>query len=177
MTFADKVTSIRIVLIPVFISLLIYSGHNPKLKYIAVGVFILAVLTDFFDGLIARIKNEKSELGQVIDPLADKLLMFSAFIALYLLNFNMPLIIVLLVISKDVVILLGLIILVILKIDTKITPTISGKLTTFFQMLTVIFVLLQLKYSSVIWNVTVGFTISSGIGYLIRGSKLLNEKV
>ena len=141
MSLADKISSVRIVLIPVFISLLIYSRYHPVLRYFAVGVFILAVLSDFFDGLVARIKKEKSELGQIIDPLADKLLLLSAFISLYLLHFNIYLWVVLVVVSRDLIIFFGVIILNRLKAEVAITPSIFGKLTTFSQMFTILWIL------------------------------------
>ena len=102
MNFADKISILRILLIPVFVFLLIvYSRLNLEyLKYTAVGVFILAVLTDFFDGLVARIKKEKSEIGKVIDPLADKLLLITSFVTLYFLRFPIPWWVVLIIVSN-----------------------------------------------------------------------------
>ncbi|MDD3296034.1 MAG: CDP-alcohol phosphatidyltransferase family protein [Candidatus Omnitrophica bacterium] len=176
MTFADKVSSVRIILIPVFVSLLIYSKTFPVLRIVALGVFILAVLSDFFDGLVARIKKEKSDLGQIIDPLADKLLLTTAFITLYLLHFNIYLWVVFIVVSRDMVILLGFTILHFLKIDVVIAPSIWGKLTTFFQMFTVIWALSGIPFYFFISFLAVFFTLISGINYFIRGVKAINGK-
>ncbi len=123
MSFADKLSALRILLIPVFVSLLIYSRGHAFLRYWAVAVFTLAVLSDFFDGLVARVKKEKSQLGQIIAPLADKLLLLSAFISLYLLHFNIYLWVVLVVVSRDIIILLGVVILHFLKIEITISPS------------------------------------------------------
>ena len=177
MTFADKVSSSRIVLIPVFVSLLIYSRTHPYLRSFAVAVFILAVLTDFFDGLVARIKKEKSELGQIIDPLADKLLMLTAFISLYLLKFNVYLWLVLVVVSRDVIIGLGVMVLHFLKIEINIAPSIWGKLTTFFQMLTILWVLIGVPYHFFICLLAVIFTLISGVDYFLRGAKEASAKI
>ncbi|MBD3264899.1 MAG: hypothetical protein GF375_07330 [Candidatus Omnitrophica bacterium] len=177
MSFADKVSSIRIILIPVFVSLLIYSHTQPYCRYFATLVFVLAVLSDLFDGLVARMKKEKSELGQIIDPLADKLLLLTAFISLYLLHFNIYLWVVLIVVSRDVIILLGFIILHFLKIDVTVSPSIWGKLTTFFQMTMVLWVLLNIPYSFFIAFLTVIFTLISGIDYFIRGVKAANVRI
>lgn len=171
MSLADKVSSIRIILIPIFISLLIYSRYHSWLRYLAVGVFGLAVLSDFFDGLVARIKKEKSELGQIIDPLADKLLLFSAFVSLYLLHFNVYLWVVLVVVSRDLVIFLGFAILRFLKVEVVISPSIWGKLTTFFQMFTILWVLLGIPYYFFVSILAVIFTLVSGIDYFLRGVK------
>jgi len=177
MNLADKVTSIRIILIPVFVSLLIYSQAHPALRAFAVVVFILAVLSDFFDGLAARIKKEKSEIGQVIDPLADKLLLLTAFISLYLLpSFKIYLWVVLIVVSRDLVILLGLGILRFLKIEVDISPSIWGKLTTFFQMFTVLWILIGAPYYFFICALAVIFTLISGADYFLRGVKQVNDR-
>tara|TARA_Y100000031_G_C8230037_1_gene390435 strand:- start:794 stop:1348 length:555 start_codon:yes stop_codon:yes gene_type:complete len=178
MTLADKVSSIRIILIPVFVSLLIYSGTRPNLRYFAIGVFILAILTDFFDGLVARIKKEKSELGQIIDPLADKLLLLTAFISLYLLpSFKIYLWTVLVVVSRDVIMAFGLLILHFLKIEISIAPTFWGKLTTFFQMFTILWILLGFEYYFFICLLAVIFTLISGFDYFSRGAKEINAKI
>lgn len=178
MSFADKVSSIRIILIPVFVSLLIYSNIYPYLKNIAVVVFALAVLSDFFDGLVARIKKEKSELGQIIDPLADKLLLLTAFITLYLLpGFRIYLWVVLVVVSRDLVILFGVIILHFLKIEITISPSLWGKLTTFSQMTAIFWVLIGIPYCLSIFLLTVVFTLVSGIGYFLRGARAINDRI
>jgi len=175
MSLADKLTSIRIILIPVFISFLIYSTSKPILRFFAVGVFIIAILSDFFDGLVARMKKEKSEYGQVLDPLADKLLMLTAFISLYLLpHFKVYLWLVLIVVSRDVILFLGVIVLHFLKIEVTIIPSLWGKLTTFFQMFTVLWILIGLDGYFFICVLAAIFTLISGIDYLSRGVKEIN---
>jgi len=183
MSFADKLSISRIILIPVFVSLLIYSRTYHFLKDAAVVVFLLAILSDFFDGLVARIKKEKSDIGQVIDPLADKLLLLTAFISLYLLRetlplkFEMPLGFVLVVVSRDLIILLGVALLHFLKIEVIITPSWWGKLTTFFQMFTILGLLLNVFFFPWIWKIALVFTLISGMDYFLRGAKSINGKV
>lgn len=178
MSFADKISSIRIILIPVFVSLLIYSGTHPNFRYFAVAVFILAVLTDFFDGMVARIKKEKSELGQIIDPLADKLLLLTAFITLLFLNqYSMYLWLVLIVVSRDLIISFGFAILKMLKIEIEISPSFWGKFTTFSQMATILWILLQIPYHFYISLIAAIFTLISGLDYFLRGVRALNAKV
>lgn len=177
MSLADKISAVRIVLIPVFVSLLIYSREHPVLRWYALAVFILAVLSDFFDGLVARLKKEKSDLGQIIDPVADKLLMLAAFLSLYLLpNFDIYLWVVLVVVSRDLIILLGVIILHALKIDINIQPTMWGKFTTFFQMAVILWVLIGFPYHFYICLLAVIFTVVSGINYFWRGIREVNAK-
>ncbi len=179
MSFADKLSLIRIILIPIFVSLLLYSRSFPIFKKVAICVFILAILSDFLDGLVARIKKEKSSVGVVLDPLADKLLLLTAFIVLYLLGFNLPKWLVLIVVSRDFIILLGIVILTFLKIEISISPSWWGKLTTFFQMITILTVLsnlFSLFYLRILWVLTAIFTLISGVDYLRRGIKALNQK-
>lgn len=181
MSFADKITSIRILLIPFFVSLLFYfNQENSYLRYVIVGVFGLAVLTDFFDGFLARIKKEKSEIGAIIDPLADKLLLLTAFISLYALRatlplkFSIPLVVVLVVVSRDCIILFGVLVLHLLKIELRIFPSLWGKFTTFFQMITILSVLLDSPFSPLIWKIALIFTIISGADYFWRGIQAIN---
>ncbi|UCC94847.1 MAG: CDP-alcohol phosphatidyltransferase family protein [Candidatus Omnitrophota bacterium] len=176
MSFADKVSILRILLRPAFVYfLIIYSRFGRMyLRYVAVGVFILAILTDFFDGLVARIKKEKSEIGKVIDPLADKLLLITAFITLYFLKFDIPWWVVLIVVSRDLIIFLGVVILHFLKIEVPISPSTWGKLTTFFQMFTILSILMNFFFSPLVWAVAVIFTFISGIDYFSRGVKAIN---
>ncbi len=183
MTFADKVSSIRIILLPVFISLLMYARTQSWAMPLATVVFILAVLSDFFDGLVARIKKEKSDLGQIIDPLADKLLMVSSFISLYMLrnslplNYHMPLGVVLVVVSRDVVLTFGLLVLHLVNKKVDIAPSAWGKLTTFFQMFTILTLLLNWEIFNWAWRLAVVFTLISGIDYFLRGAKNSNGRV
>ncbi|MCP4652533.1 MAG: CDP-alcohol phosphatidyltransferase family protein [Candidatus Omnitrophica bacterium] len=181
MNLADKISALRIALVPVFVSLLVYSCSTPFLINIAVAVFILAVLSDFLDGLVARIRKEKSDIGQIIDPVADKLFLFASFFSLYLLRdslplaYKMPLGIVLAAAGRDVVVLSGLLTLYILKKDVNIAPSVWGKLTTFFQMLTVLMLFLNISWFIWVCRIAVIFTIISGIGYFIRGVKAGND--
>lgn len=183
MSFADKLTILRFLLIPFFVSLLFYfTPERLYLRYILLAIFGIAVLTDYFDGLIARIKKEKSKIGEYIDPLADKILLLMAFICLYALRRSLPLkpensiplYVVLIVVSRDLIILLGVLILYLLKIEIPIAPSVWGKLTTFFQMLTVLCSLMDLGASRFIWFVAVIFTLISGFGYFSRGVRAIN---
>ena len=78
MTTASKITLARVAMIPAFMAAFLLSPCYPWLKYLALGIFILASLTDFVDGQIARKYNQVSDFGKFLDPLADKLLVISA---------------------------------------------------------------------------------------------------
>ena len=78
MTTASKITLVRVILIPVFMLFLYLSKATEAFKWAALAVFIIASLTDFVDGKIARSRNQVSDFGKFLDPLADKLLVISA---------------------------------------------------------------------------------------------------
>ncbi len=176
MNLANRLTICRIILIPVFITAVMY--HRLDIAFI---VFVMATITDGLDGYIARMRKEQTRFGTIMDPIADKMLIGSAFISFSLVGglpdyLKMPVYVPIIIISRDVFILLGAMIIYLLagKIDVK--PTVVGKVTTFFQMFTIICVLLRFVYSSWIWNITVALTIISGLDYLRIGSGRINGK-
>ena len=179
MNFANKISTMRILSVPFLIACLIYySIERDYLRFVALGIFTLGVISDAVDGYIARKSQQKSKAGLVLDPLGDKLLLLSAFICLYLVkdfpaHIKFPLWVVLIAISRDVIIMLGAIVIFIVKQEISVLPTRWGKLTTTFQMLSVISVLLQLKLSYIFWNIAAVFTVISGIDYVRRGFQVL----
>ncbi len=180
LNFANRITIFRILAVPFFIaSVLYYNPQRDVLRYVSLGIFLLAVISDIVDGYIARTRRQKTKGGAILDPLADKILLISAFICLYAqdnfpLGIKFPLWVILFVISRDVIIILGSMIIYIVHGDLEIMPTKWGKLTTFFQGLSIIGVLLQLRFSFIIWYITVIFTAISGLGYMRKGIKVLN---
>jgi CDP-diacylglycerol--glycerol-3-phosphate 3-phosphatidyltransferase len=181
MTFANKVTLFRIISIPFFIACLVfYTPDKEALKYIALGIFLLAIVSDAVDGYIARAQRQKTRAGAILDPLADKALLITAFIFVYLVSrqyfaFVLPLWVLLIVISRDIIILIGSGIILITHPRARIKPTPWGKLTTFFQMMTIVSVILELKISSFLWVVASLFTFISGVDYVRRGINALNN--
>ena len=179
MNFANKISTFRIVSVPFFVACLVYYGQDvvnrEYLRYVALGIFVLGVISDAVDGYIARKSKQQSKAGLILDPLGDKLLLMSAFICLYLspLKIHFPLPVILVVISRDILILLGAVVIFIVKQEINIVPTRWGKLTTTFQMASVLFVLLQWKYAFICWWIAVFFTSISGTDYVMRGFKTL----
>jgi len=175
--FANKISTFRILSVPFFVaSLVFYSPERNYFKVIALLIFILGVISDAVDGYIARKSKQYSKAGLVLDPLGDKLLLMSAFVCLSLKSdfpLHFPLWVTFIVISRDVIILLGALVIYIVRQEINISPTRWGKLTTTFQMSSVIAVLLQLQFSFVLWWLAVFFTLISGIDYVKRGFKTL----
>ncbi len=179
MNFANKISTFRILSVPFFIaSLIYYSQQRDYLRYVALFIFLLAVISDAVDGYIARKSKQQSKAGLVLDPLGDKLLLISSFIVLFLRQdlphgIYFPLWVSLIVISRDVMILLGVMVIYIVKQNINVYPTKWGKLTTTFQMLAVIAVLLQLEASFIFWWVAAIFTVISGLDYVRKGFAIL----
>ncbi len=180
LTFANKITICRIVLVPFFIAaILYYSPQKDYLRYVALGIFLFAVISDVIDGYIARTRHQKTKAGAILDPLADKILLMSAFICLYKIgdffpDIRLPMWLVVAVISRDVILLLGSMIMCLVHIELVINPTRLGKTTTFFQIICVLGVLLQWPFSLGLWVITLIFTLVSGVDYIRKGIKILN---
>jgi cardiolipin synthase (CMP-forming) len=175
LNLANKISIARIILIPFFIASVVYSRLDLALTF-----FVLAIISDGADGFIARTLKQKTKLGTILDPLADKLLLISAYICLSVANsipgwLKMPPYVPIIIISRDVIIVLGSVMIYLIRGELNISPSIIGKVTTFFQMITIVSVLAQFRYSSTIWNITVTLTVVSGIDYIMKGSRVLSE--
>ena len=183
LTLANRLSIFRILSIPFFVAALIY--YNPQrdyLRWVALGIFCMAVLSDLADGFIAKKLKQKTTLGLILDPLADKTLLISAFVTVASLRIcpptlKLPTWVPIIVISRDAIIMLGVILIYAIKKKFEVFPSLLGKLTTFFQMLTIIFIIAHFKFASFIWTTAVIFTVVSGIQYTARGIKILGEEV
>jgi cardiolipin synthase len=173
MGLANWLTIFRILLIPVVVSLLVY--RRPGW---ALAVFALAASTDLLDGWVARRRGLSTRLGAFLDPMADKLLLTASFATLTYLK-SIPFWITAVVVTRDVLLVLGA--LLVHMLGTKIypRPTLAGKLAAFFQVLTVLvglggrYVALPLA-TPVVW-LAAFFTIASGLQYIVQGMRFLNS--
>jgi cardiolipin synthase (CMP-forming) len=176
MNLPNLLSLIRILLIPVFIIMIM----NHLFGW-ALITFAVAGITDGLDGLIARLTHQRTELGAYLDPIADKLLLTSAFVTLAIIEI-IPNWLTVIVISRDVIILLGLFVLILTNHRPKIRPTLVSKVTTGFQISTILLVLLT-GYNPVFHGLSVValcgatvFTIISGAHYIYVGTRMLNGK-
>ncbi|HRZ87826.1 MAG TPA: CDP-alcohol phosphatidyltransferase family protein, partial [bacterium] len=161
MNLANKLTIFRIILVPVFIDLILKyhqmpQGTGEEFRVGAILVFIVAVLTDAADGYIARRHNQQTRLGTYLDPIADKLLLMSAVIlfSLPIERFTrLPLWVTVSVISRDVIIVIGSLVIYVVTGKLKVLPSILGKATTFFQMMAIVSILFMLPHPEYVWRV------------------------
>ncbi len=146
----------------------------------ALLVFVVAGLTDAFDGMIARLTGKKTELGAFLDPLADKLLILSAFVTLVLLG-RLPVWLVIIVVSRDAILAMGGLVIYVMTHSLKIEPSLTGKLTTVLQLIVVTLSLVLMSYGTrlslmtVLQWATAGVTIISGAQYVLRGIKMVGQ--
>jgi len=177
LSIPNYLTLFRILLTPIFfITLVSYTPEKEGFRLIALAIFVVAAITDALDGLLARFLKQRTELGQMLDPLADKILLLSAYIGLLFVStlpFRPPLWITITIIFRDLILLLGFLTLNFAAVKIEVQPNIWGKLTTVSQMLLLCFILLEWPVAIPLAFLTVAFTIVSGIIYIMRGLKFL----
>ncbi len=166
-------TVLRILITPLFVIFLIRDLHGYALL-----LFVFAGISDGLDGLIARMFNQRSDLGAVLDPIADKLLLTAAYLSLGILK-DVPGWLTVVVISRDVLIVTGIAVLTFSGIHFDIRPSLISKWTTGFQILTVAVTLLELRIqgAATVWRIlcwtTAVMTILSGLHYTYLGLHIL----
>jgi CDP-diacylglycerol--glycerol-3-phosphate 3-phosphatidyltransferase len=182
MTTANKITILRILLVPCFVVEILYyvKNGNDIHRFFALLTFAVASICDGVDGYIARRYNQRSELGAILDPLADKLLLVSGIVVLsfdhqpYLQT--IPLWLPGTIIGRDIVILIGMVLIQMTVGKVKVRPRIIGKVATVLQMAVVLWILLQwradwLRYIVIAAGVCTGI---SGLLYVWDGSRQLS---
>jgi cardiolipin synthase (CMP-forming) len=175
MTIPNLITTIRIILTPIFV---IYIINDELISGLI--VLVISGISDGVDGMVARLFNQKSKLGAYLDPLADKIILISAFITLGIRGM-LPAWLAVMVISRDILILMGISIMFLhgMKIDIK--PSISSKITTCLQFITLISILSKdylvafEGYYRYLFYVTALFTTVSFLQYTHQWFKLTGD--
>lgn len=194
MTTANKVTLVRIALIPVFVTFAIYYGISLRtgapcelFRWAAVSAFALAAASDGLDGFIARRFNQRTALGAVLDPVADKGLLLAGIVTLSFSgwSYELPVWFAVLVVARDLIVMAGALILIWMRGKAAVKPVSTGKAATALQMVTLIAVMLQaqvLREPVVLGSVKLSlvwldipmilaaiFTLVSGLRYSVSG--------
>lgn len=173
MNIPNILTIFRILLVPVFVIFVIQNN-----LFMALVIFILAGITDGLDGFLARVLDQRTVIGAYLDPIADKFLLISAYLSLTIKDM-LPGWLSVVVISRDIIILSGVVILYVMDKRPAIRPSILSKITTVFQIATIILMLLyagsQTVFLSPIIAITAVFTILSGLAYIYSGIKIMGE--
>jgi CDP-diacylglycerol--glycerol-3-phosphate 3-phosphatidyltransferase len=183
MTLANKITVARICLIPIFVwsawnygSSVVSATPVEGFRILAIVTFCLAAITDGLDGFVARRWNQRSRLGSILDPIADKALMFGAVITLSSSGWrpSLPWFFPCIIIIRDLLLGIGFLVLTKLSGHVEVRPSWIGKTATVLQIWCILWVLLQIL-TGLTWLVTLAslLTIVSGTGYLLDGIRRL----
>ena len=178
LTVPNQLTFLRLGFLPFFIISIHYDRYD-----VALGVLIVAALTDGLDGLLARSLNQKTALGAYLDPIADKLLLSSSFVALAL-DGKIRWWLATLVLSRDILLLTSAVVILVVVGYRPFPPSVFGKLTTALQILLVFAVVLLavtewpwLQFVRMVLGYLVaGFTVFSGFHYSIVVSRRLSDQ-
>ena len=177
MNLPNKLTVLRVCMIPFFVvMLLLNGGENQTYRYIAAAIFIVASLTDMLDGKIARKYNLVTNFGKFMDPLADKLLVCSALICLVDLK-QLPAWMVIVIISREFII--SGFRLVASDNGIVIAASYWGRFKTTFQMISVILLIVRIPALAVLTQICVwialALTVISLVDYIAKNHKVLTE--
>jgi CDP-diacylglycerol--glycerol-3-phosphate 3-phosphatidyltransferase len=198
-TTANKITFARIFLIPFFVMMAVYYGRGVAKgepqewqRYATLAIFVIASISDGVDGWLARHRGQRTQLGAILDPIADKGLMLAAIITLSVSNwhYELPLWFPVVVIARDVLVVTGAVVLHMLTHEVKVRPSWAGKTATALTMLTLSLVMLQWNWP--LTHVRIGnwqqplefldvpvylaglFTVISAVGYVLDGIRQLH---
>ena len=177
MNLPNKLTILRVIMIPFFVLALLYDGgENQILRYVAAAIFIIASLTDMLDGKIARKYNLVTNFGKFMDPLADKLLVCSALICLVELK-ELPAWMVIVIISREFII--SGFRLVASDNGVVIAASYWEKFKTTFQMIAVVLLIvgipaLSMVTTAVVWIALI-LTVISLVDYIAKNVNVLKE--
>jgi cardiolipin synthase len=174
---ANQLTLFRLLVVPLILIAMLYGRHGA-----ALGLFLIAAVTDVIDGLVARRMNQKTPLGAYLDPIADKLLLSSSFFVLALIG-SVPWWVTILVLGRDIMIVATI---VVMRLATEIRdfpPSVLGKVNTGVQIATVFGFVLRNAYplgwlvwlsEQLLWA-TAAATLASGAHYAARTSRWLGR--
>ncbi len=176
----NELTLLRIFLTPIILVAIVYEKTNW-----AFFIYVIAAITDFFDGYIARRRKEVTNVGKFLDPLADKIMSLAMYISLSLKSIKLantiPTWLTIFVVSREIIIMLGIGIIFLLKDDIIIKVTIWGKAATVSEDLTIFFVLffnyihMTCIFLNYLYIITLILVLIATYGYIKMGFKVINN--
>ena len=181
MNLANRISIFRIMLVPCFVgSLIYYAPDRDGIRYLSLGLFILGIVSDALDGFIARSQRQQSQLGTVLDPIADKLLILSALISLSTIRalpdwMRIPAWFNLIVFSRDALLITGIALIFAFTGKIAVKASRLGKWTIAGQMGVILAVLLKFPMKIPLLALVAGLTIASAVGYVRDGTRTLAQ--
>jgi len=183
MSLANKISIFRILLVPVFVTCMVYyqPGEMAWTLKAAFWIFILGMLTDVVDGYVARITRQATQLGAILDPAADKLFLGAAFLCLSFIpalpsEIRVPIWMSIFVVSRDLLIVAGWALIKASSGQQQILPSRWGKASTLTLTVAIGLRLAGWSGASLVLGVGIGLAFVSGIGYLVQANRALNFK-
>ncbi|MBI4343783.1 MAG: CDP-alcohol phosphatidyltransferase family protein [Candidatus Omnitrophica bacterium] len=179
MSLANQISIFRLLLAPAIVAcLLYYSPQRDDLRFLALGLFVVGMASDALDGFFARVKRQQTELGTLLDPIADKALILGTLISCSTIQglpawMRVPAWFNLLVISRDVLLVAGSVVLFAMQGRWHVRPSPLGKGTTVAQMLVIPTVLLGLPVKEPLILLAAALTALSAASYIRMGVKAL----
>ncbi len=188
LTLANEITILRVLLIAPFVICMLKIHDNCAMRYIALAIFLVMCISDALDGYFARARKQVTKLGSFLDPMADKLLMACACVLLAsprtaIDGYLLPPTIVVLIIGKDLLLLLGFVILYLITSHVHIVPIFAGKAATVLQLSMVAAVLLapdihpylsQWRYfTRFLWWSAAGLAVATTLVYIRGGIRYI----
>lgn len=179
MSLANRISILRILLVPgIIASLVYYHPDRDGLRFLTLGLFAVGMVSDALDGFIARTHGQQSQLGTLLDPIADKLLILSTLISCSVIqglpaSMRIPAWFNLVVITRDALIVTGTIVIFFLQGRWHVQPSRLGKWATFGQMLVIPMVLLGLPLKTPIIIAAAVLTTVSAVHYVRVGIRVL----
>lgn len=168
----NTLTVIRIVIVPVFVTAIIYDRND-----YALYLFGAAAITDLLDGLVARLADQKTALGTFLDPLADKFLLITSFVLFSVYGW-IPKWLAIAVISRDLIVVVGWLLIYMITHNSRIETVLLGKAAIAMQLFTLAYILLGINMPllphlpMVFFLITAAVTCVSGLQYIVRGLRL-----
>ncbi|MDD5687574.1 MAG: CDP-alcohol phosphatidyltransferase family protein [Elusimicrobia bacterium] len=172
LTLPNTLTVLRIIAVPVFVISVLAEN-----KWLPVFIFAFCILTDFFDGMLARVMKKRTQLGALLDPIADKFLLISSFIVFAALK-KIPLWIPIVVITKDIIVFLGWWLRFHITGNSVVSPTFFGKATTVLEMVVIFSILINIfpRTINTIIYLMLFVIIISTLNYTFSGIKEIEKK-
>lgn len=179
-TLANRITMVRLLLIPVFVALIVsYTHEHPWIRYSALGVYGVAAISDVLDGFVARAYNQKTKLGTLLDPLADKLMVNIGFVFMAVneqFAHRIPYWFPVVLLARDAMIVMGAYLINEFYGPVRVKPRITGKLTTLFLMSLMIAVLLETEIMHKLLIASVVLCGVSYVDYMLAGFKQIGNE-
>ncbi len=193
LSWANQITIVRILLIIPFVICMLKvneADSGRMMRYTALGIFLFMCISDVLDGYMARVKKQVTKLGAFLDPMADKLLITCACVLLAssksaVDSYKLPPTVVVLIIGKDLLLLLGFIVVYLTTFQVRIVPVFAGKLATFLQLSMVTAILIAPEVCSVfaawvyfikfLWWAAAGCAVLTTLVYIRKGMRYIEE--